>query len=393
MPGNRPSQKKRNKVKYARLRTEWAHRENDGAKKVVNDDSLDFAAKIDRLAEVRRWFSADTTVVDQYMLSGELATAETVDILARPIDKTYSSVDFGRQYHEQERFARIQRKYHSPEKALEMWGPEQDFPEPPEYDPSKSTEMLLWDLWYAVLHAAKRIPFTDEIRHEKLVSLVKALKARPNPPIPEPMTVPLKRSWIWESGTVWSDLIVLGISVAEVSNDSCGCGAGWLWPEQRAWENLCAFMARLTAGGIVNLHNNGVQNVVAALEHTPFPGSPGHPPPPDVEILSHKVTSAALWTIIAGREVYAEFPDARDDRDIQVVDRILGLRDNQLPWRRSLNKYKGRARWETARKEFARRRFEVESQNEELSLNVRELAARAAKAMGPLVQPMTEEPH
>ncbi|KAJ4256232.1 hypothetical protein NW762_009311 [Fusarium torreyae] len=380
MPKNRPSQKKRNEAKYARIRTERAIRENDTAKRVVDDDSLDFAAKIDRLAEVRRWFSADTTIINQYML-GELTTAETVVILAAPIDKAYSSADFGRQYHEQERIARIQRKYHSPEKAIEMWGPEQNFPEPQaEYDPSKSTEMLLWDLWYAILHAAKRITFTDEIQHQKLVSLVKALKARPNPPIPEPMTIPLRRSWIWGSGTVWSDLIVLGISVAEVSNDTCGCGAGWLWPEQRAWENLCSFMARLTAGGVVDLHNSGVQSVVA-LEQTPSPGSLRIPPPPAIEISSHKVTSAALWTIIAGKEVYREFPDARDERDIQVVDKIMGLRDDQLPWRRSLKKYKGRARWETARKEFARRRFEVESQNEELSLEVRQLAAKAAKAM------------
>jgi hypothetical protein len=97
------------------------------------------------------------------------------------------------------------------------------------------------------------------------------------------------------------------------------------------------------------------------------------------------VTCAALWTIIAGKEVYSRYPDTRDERDIQVVDRIIGLRDNELPLNRSLKKYKGRARWETARKEFARRRFEEESRNDDLSPQVRELAAKAADAMVPFI--------
>ncbi|KAG5815685.1 hypothetical protein H9Q74_003362 [Fusarium xylarioides] len=388
MPKKRLSKEKRDQAKTEERRakrTEKETKENGRAKAIADDDTLDFGAKIDRLAEIRNWFCADTTTANRYM-SGEISLLEAVDILATPIDEAYSTANAGTEYFRQERVARIQRKYHSPDKALELWGPEQDWSEPEnELDHSKNVEMLLWNLWYSILHTAKKIPFTDDSRQEKLVDLVRALKARPDPPEPVPMTIPLKRDWVWQLGTVWSDLIILGASIAEVRNDPCGCGAGWSWPEQQAEQNLNAFYARLTASGVANIHVQGEIRAVDALEKAPTPWYRRVSPPPDREILSHYVTCAALWTIIAGKEVYARYPLTRDERDIQVVDRILELRDNKLPWNRSRKRYKGRARWETARREFARRRFEAESQDEELSLEVRKLAGRAAKAMSEIV--------
>ncbi|KAM0424550.1 hypothetical protein ACHAPT_010266 [Fusarium lateritium] len=387
MPKNRPSQKKRNSEKWRKFHEERRRRGHEAAKNVVDDESLDFAAKIDKLAEVRPWFTSDTTMVDRYM-SDELTAVETVEILAQPIDAAYSSADFGQMWYKQEMIARGQRKFHSPEKALELWGPEEDWPKPEtEWEASKSTEMLLWELWYSILHAAKRIPYTDDARHEKLVELVRVFKSRPNPPLPVPMTAPLKRGWIWESGKLWSNLTVLGISVAEVSNDSPGCGAGLLWPELRAWENVNAFMARLTASHLITLQNYGIWALNDATERGMGPPGPrSMDPPPDSEIIGHSVITASLWVTIAGDEVFAQYPKVRDKRDIEVVDRILDLRDDKLPWTRSRKRYKGRARWETAQREFVRRRFEVESQNEELSSEAQELASKAAKAMIPFVQ-------
>lgn len=384
MPKNRPSQQRRNEAKYAEIAKARELKEHNRAKAVADDDTLDFATKIDRLGEIRHWFSAETPTLDEYM-RGELTVAETVDILAKPIDEAYSTADFGRQYFEQERVARTQRQYHSPEKALEEWGAEEEYPEPTkEWDPSKSTEQLLWDLWFSILHEAKKIAFTDEAQHGRLINLVQGFKDHPNPPPPVPMTIPLKRSWIWESDAIWTDLAVLGISVSEVFNDACGCGAGWLWPEQQANENLSYFMARLTASGTANLYSKGIC-CVSMLERTPSAGSRHFPKPPLVEVLSHEVTCAALWTIVAGREVFSKYADTRDERDIEVLHRIIGLRGDDLPWNRSRRKFKGRARWETARKEFTRRRFEEESKNEELTPAVRDLAAKAAEAMVPLL--------
>ncbi|KAL2679119.1 hypothetical protein Neosp_009880 [[Neocosmospora] mangrovei] len=385
MAKNRPSQSKRDAKKYGKRHEEREKREYEAAKQVVDDESLDFPAKIDQLAKVRRWFTADTTIIDKYM-SGELTTAETVDILAKPVDAAYSSADFGREWHRQEMVARGQRKYHSPEKALEMWGPEEVWPEPEtKFVASESTEMLLWDLWYSILHAAKRIPYTDNSRHEKLVELVRVFKARPDPPPPVPMTIPLKRQWIWESGRLWTDLTVLGISVAEVSNDSPDCGAGWLWPELRAWENVNAFLARLTASHLMS-QSLGLWALKDATEISPIARRRRTCPPSANEILSHRVILASLWVTIAGEQVFAKYPKIRDQRDIEVVERILDLRDDKLPWTRSRKKYKGRARWETARREFVRRRLEVESHNEGLPSEAREMASKATKAMIPFVQ-------
>ncbi|KLP10729.1 Uncharacterized protein LW94_4882 [Fusarium fujikuroi] len=172
MPKNRLSKEKRDQAKTEKRRArrvEKETKENDRAKAVADDDTFDFAAKIDRLAEIRNWFYADTTVVDQYM-SGEISTAEAVDVLAKPIDDVYSTANAGTEYFRQERVARIQRKYYSFERALELWGPEQDWPEPEnEHDHSKNAEMLLWNLWYSILHTAKKIAFTNETRQDKLL--------------------------------------------------------------------------------------------------------------------------------------------------------------------------------------------------------------------------------
>lgn len=390
MAKNKPSQRKRDQKRYEK--NNEIRREKDAikeveAEKLANDGQLDDAAKIDAFAKMRGWFWADTSIVDKYM-SDDLTGPEAVEQLAKPVDAAYSSADFGRAWYKAENVAKNQRQYHSPEKALEMWGPPQDIPEPEtEWEESKSTEMLLWNLWYGVLHAAKRISYKDEARHDKLLNLVRLLKARPDPPLPEPMTIPLKREWIWESGTLWSELVMLGPSIAEVSNDVCGCGAGWQWPEQRAWQNLSFFWASLTGSGIYDVRIHGVTAIVDAIDESPSPGYARVGVPPPAELLSHAVTVASLWAIHAGEQVFSEFPKVRDARDIEVVDRILHQRDKELPWLRSRSKFKNRARWETARREFARRRFEYESQNEELSLEVRELAAKAAKAMEPLVKP------
>ncbi|KAG5792810.1 hypothetical protein H9Q69_008168 [Fusarium xylarioides] len=185
MPKKRLSKEKRDQAKTEERRakrTEKETKENDRAKAIADDDTLDFGAKIDRLAEIRNWFCADTNTANRYM-SGEISLLEAVDILATPIDEAYSTANAGTEYFRQERVARIQRKYHSPDKALELWGPEQDWSEPEnELDHSKNVEMLLWNLWYSILHTAKKIPFTDDSRQEKLVDLVRALKARPDPP-------------------------------------------------------------------------------------------------------------------------------------------------------------------------------------------------------------------
>ncbi|KAI1645591.1 uncharacterized protein F4817DRAFT_170436 [Daldinia loculata] len=345
---------------------------------IVQDDTLDEPAKIDAIAELRNWFSGSTETIDAF-LAGDIDTETAVTKLAAPIEKAFSTADYGRAYYYAEMTARNQRSFGNPEKALELWGPEEDWPEPslPANETDiDSTEGHLWSLWYGILHAAKRIPWTDTIQQERLLALVQALKQRPDPPAPSPMTIPLKRNWIWESGTLWSTLSMLGPSAREAWNDCCGCGAGWTVPEQHAWTNVNAFVARLVASGTSGTFAlYGDWAVGEAVENAPR--SEGlHVKAPAITQATVKITVACVWLQIAGRYMWNLRADEGVSPDLKVGD--LGARENKLPWY-GHKKGAGEMRRCTARWDFWRRRLQQEGENEELPEEVRELARGSAE--------------
>lgn len=361
--------------------------EDEAAAKVDADGILSDAEKINALAEIRRWFRADTTLVDAY-LAGTLTASEVAEQMARPIEETYSSADHGRRLYGEEMSARRQRTYHTPEKALEMWGPEEDIPEPEEWTADlPTTEGQLWELWYGFLHAARRIPYTDTAQQEKLLGLLRTLKARPNPKPPTPMTIPLRRHWIWETGTLWSDLVMFGFSVTETFNDTCGCGAGYLPNEMQAWLNFTSFIARGTGSGVSDSRWIGIVALVRATEDdlTPLPKNQRFPAPVLTKLQYH-VPEAALWILLAGEKALESYPRLTTGQDVKVVEEFIGLKGKDLPWKRSKRKYKG-PRYEDMRMEFLRKRLEIESQNEGLSLDARLLARQAADKVASLMQP------
>lgn len=360
-----------------KLRQQRQLEENEAAEKIDADVAMSDPAKIDCLAKARRWFDGDTTLISTY-LSGTLTGTEVADRMAAPIDETYSSADHGTRLYHEEIGARIQRTYHEPDKALEMWGPEEDIPKPGEETADlPTTEGQLWELWYGILHAAKRISYTEAAEQEKLLDLIRILKARPDPQPPTRMTVPLRRNWIWETGTLWSDLLMFGPSVTEVLNDSCGCGSGWLPVERRAWINVSSFLARGTGSGVFTQTWIGRIALRSATEDD----LESHPNLHHIASVPTKlechVPEAALWVLLAGGKVLEEYPRIRDGQDLKAVDDFIDQRGVNLPWNRSKRKYKG-PRYEDLRMEFLRRRFEVESQNTVLLPETRRLAEQAA---------------
>ncbi|KAI1506744.1 hypothetical protein F5X99DRAFT_404101 [Biscogniauxia marginata] len=347
--------------------------------RVAADDTLDEAAKIEAIAKIRGWFLGDTAAVDAF-LAGEADAAATVERLAAPIDEAYSTADHGVALYREEQVARTQRKYHSPVTALEMWGPEQDFPPPtPETESLPSTEGQLWELWYGVLHAAKRIPWRDAAQQDKLVSLVRALKSRPDPAPPRPLTVPLGRNWIWERrGALWSVLLLLGPSARECWNDACGSGAGWTAPERAAWANVNAFAARLAAAGVADLSAYAVWALGDALEAADRAAQ--------LRLqLQTYLTVAAVWVQIAGAYMYGKRPAAGREADAGLGAGVhvgLDAAEEELPWRRGGG---DEVRFCTARWDFWRRKFDREARNEELSEEVRELCAQSAATISRLL--------
>ena len=342
------------------------------ALQIAEDDSLTEAQKIDRMAEVRGWFSGDTARIDAYLADEISATALAAEIAA-PVDKAYSTANYGRKFWETEQTARSQRHYYSPEKALELWGPEEDFEEPgAEVTDDSSTEMLLWNLYYAILHAAKRIPWHDVEHQEKLVDLVRALKARPDPPAPERMTVALKRDWIWQPGAVWSVLLMLGPSACESWNDCCGCGAGWTAPETAAWTNVNAFVARIVAGGVATMFHTYGLGALSDLERK-WSAMNGHEHGEEPVIRETVVAIAALWALIAGREIYEHREGDSRSEDGEAID--IERRGEDFPWVKA-NEGTTAARWA-----FWKRRLRQEAELKGLSEQVTDLALKAVDRM------------
>lgn len=343
-------------------------REMDAVEKIVANDALDEPAKIDAIAEVRHWFHGDTTIVDAY-LAGELSIEATVAKLADPIDEAYTTANHKRQYYESEMTARHQRQFWSAEEALVNWGPEEDVTEPsPETKELPTTEGQLWELWYSILHAAKRIPWTNTAGQEKLLDLVKALKSRPDPPPPSPMPVALKSDWIWSLGVLWSSLLMLGPSARETWNDGCGCGAGWTLPEQHAWINVNAFVARLTTSETSDFSLYGLWALRDALEDKY--DARGQHQTTTVPIMRELLlTVAAVWIDVAGRWMYERRITGEHD-DVAGPDLDLSLREKTLPWY-------GEEGVSTSRWRFWKRRLEQEVGDGGMSPESGELVSRA----------------
>ncbi|CAJ2513728.1 Uu.00g018470.m01.CDS01 [Anthostomella pinea] len=346
----------------------------DAVARIVQNDELDEPAKIDAIAVERGWFSGKMDAIDNYLAGDGSDAAATAAKLAAPIDEAYSTADHGRALYEAEITARNQRRHWSLAEALDRWGPEEDIPQPgPETADLPTAEGQLWDLWYSVLHAAKRNPWTDETQQSKLVDLVKALKARPDPAQPSRMTAPLKNNWIWTSGSLWSTLPMLGPSAREMWNDSCGFGAGWTVPEQHAETNVHAFVARLTASGTSDFTTYARWALCDALE-TNTGGAGLHHHAPRQTQLAHSLTLAAVWIHIAGKYM----------RECEQHEALPGYTEVSLDARGKILPWSGKSdgpHFSDARWDFWRRRFDQEAHNEELPEEVRLLAAEAAKTI------------
>ncbi|EZG56859.1 hypothetical protein GNI_100340 [Gregarina niphandrodes] len=220
------------------------------------------ADQIDAIAEARKWFRPDYSgsayqSILRYM-KADLDLETEVETLAGPVDTSYSSGD-------------------SPSVS--------------------STEGLLWELWYSVLHTAKRTPWDDQTAAGRLVGLVRALKARPDPALPahlsEDALRALREDWIFASGKLWSQLSLLGASARESWNDGPDCTRPVTLPEVHAWTNVSAFVARLTQEDLTNFSCYARWAAVDLLN------------PRYADARPH-VAAMAVWVIIAGEKLWQQ---------------------------------------------------------------------------------------
>lgn len=306
------------------IREERERKREEDVQKAIAASS-DEAEQIDSIAQIRGWFNGDGAtfeLVKQYM-ARSITLEKTVQSISEPINEAYRTADHGRQYRRSEVVARSQRQHHSAEDAERLWGLPQEFPELDDsaLENVRSTEGHLWNLWYSVLHVAKRVPWRERAQHERLLDLVKAFKALPDPPQPTPMTVPLSRDWIWSEGTLWSSLLMLGPSARETWNDSPGCGAGFSLPEIHAWANVNAFIALVTDKSIADFWLYAIWAMLDALEDDAPRIGGNHHQVTVATKLDALLPVAAVWVQIAGKQMYekAQLADA-DRRDISAVE-------------------------------------------------------------------------
>ncbi|KAI0025923.1 hypothetical protein F4780DRAFT_774767 [Xylariomycetidae sp. FL0641] len=358
---------------------------------IACDATLSESAKIDRIAEQRGWWrgSAATTATLRRYLAGDAGLGATAEALAAPIDEAYRTANHGRALARAAAAAKSQRAHQPPGQGAELWGaPEEDAavpPPAPDADAHPTAEGGLWDLWYGVLHAAKLPPSSSHDHHDRLLTLVRALQARPDPPLPRPATKALRNDWVWRSGRLWSELALLGAAVREAANDAPGVAAGWTPPETRAWARFHAFVARLAGDGddapAPEFAKGAVFDVAEALEED-VRGGDGNDPPAAVKLATY-LTVAAGWVRHAGGAMWREVEEAegakeeKKDGETEEEEVDVSLRGKKLPFYRSRD-------WSKTRWDFWRRRFEQEAGNQELPEDVRGLAAEAAKRMAEL---------
>jgi Fe-S cluster biosynthesis and repair protein YggX len=233
-----------------------------------------FPEQVDAFAKLRNYFrpedDSETYPVIVAYLASEIGVDEAVARIAEPIEKAYTTADHGRKLADPEKWNTTYEGY--------------------------STEGYLWDLYYGILHAARRIPWnTERDQQVHLLNLLKALKARPDPE-PSYKTMEIDYDWVLSEDGLWSNLSMMGPSARESWNDCPGGGAGLEEPEIKAWANVNAFIALVTRDNVSNYWTYCLWATKSALERQ-YKKNENH----KLEVC---VPAALAWISILGERIY-----------------------------------------------------------------------------------------
>lgn len=284
---------------------QWEKKRTQEIEKMIAE-TPDEPTQIDRIAELRGWFrpSKDSPfypAVQEYT-TGAADLQATVQKLTRPIDEALAT---------------------------------------------ESKDAQLDDVWYPILHSAKRIPHSDAARHSKLVDLVKALK-----PYPEPSSTQETPKSATLSG--------FSISVREALNDKPRHDIGSLPPEIHAYTNFTYFIARLVDEDVFPPGYMPIWAMRDALEDKPveLPWS-----------YDAFVPAAAMWAIVLGKKLYEREEDLTPKDPNQGNPAKGGKLGNGGP-------VYSKERWA-----FWKKRFEEVTGQERIAGETKSVAEQAVKAM------------
>jgi hypothetical protein len=261
-----------------------------------------FSAQVDELAKARQWKRprlagwSTIPVLDAY-LSGNLTAEEAVDQLATPIEQAWAQ--------------ELKRPAVNPD------------------DTTIDTQSGVMDLWFGVIHAAKKITWDDETDQgqQALLHLLQTFKNRPDPNITEALFPKRADDWLysWTGGKLWSELSMIGMALRE----SLGDGPHWsdrcTEPEIQAYLNFTAFTARMTVTGVRDVWTYAMYAMAASTE------SPRH---------MHQVVlnqngvrldfqAVLVWLTIAGKEWWEKCCAGPQIPDVRLN---VNVRSKRCPW-------------------------------------------------------------
>lgn len=278
---------------------------------------LDEPEQIDRIAEIRGWFkpSGDNAFyrIIQSYLTGEFDLASAIDQITKPIDAEISA---------------------------------------------KSEDIDTSDLWYSILHSAKRISFRNTEDHQKLVNLVKEFKNHKGPAHED-------------ESDVYSTLANFSMASRETMNDSPGYGAGCFAPEAHAWANLNYFFAYLTKDGVFKAWLYCIWAMRGALEVVIQDDEPNGLETAWTTSQKYDafVPAAAVWVFALGKVLWKKEEDLTPQR--QNAGNPAG--GGQL--------WKGKAEFGKSRWAFWKSRFGEIGDMEVVGEETRKIAKEAVESM------------
>jgi hypothetical protein len=284
--------------------------QNREIEKIISSDQDD-AVKIDKIAKIRGWFrpSDDSTfyAIAQDYLAKNITASEASEKLCAPIDEKISA--------------------------------------------QRLDDVNFTDLWYSILHSARRTYYKDTEEHQRIVCLVDAFKQH---------SVPNNEKYNY----LYSSLTDFLLTSREAYNDQPTPGSTFDI-EITAWANMNFFFALLTAKEIADNLLFAIWAMRQALEipHSDDEQSTA------VQKYEAFVPAAAVWVFGAFRVLLNK------EEDLTPKDKKQGnpARGGEL--------WKGKAEFSRARWDFWQQRFAEIGKMEEINQATRSVARDAVEAM------------
>lgn len=277
----------------------------------VLSTSQDESLQIDKIAETRGWFRPEPNSTNYALIQAYLNETATIDEVAT---KLFTPID-------ENIFA------------------------------STLDDVNYKDLWYSVIHSARKIEFRDREQHIKVVDIVNAFKNH---------TIPNNEKYNY----LYSALADFDLACREAYNDTPEPESAFE-VEIKAWTNLNYFFAFLTDKGHADLSLFAIWSMRQALEQSHVDDAQGTA----AQKYDTYVPAAANWVFGMYRSLFYK------EKDLTPTDNKQGnpAKGGKL--------WTGRAEFSKARWNFWQERFVVISKMDELHESTRLIAKDAVEAM------------